>query len=177
MSTPPPQGPPPGWEPPPGWVPPGYGPPPKKKTHKLRWALLGLLALFVVIGIANAAGGGGGGGGGKSSSTTPAVQSSSSSSSKPLQHASDVVVTSCVPDSVGYAAAKVVVTNTSSKASNYAVTVTFETAGGATQVGTGLATVDGLLPGQKSVPQDVSSLQTAPAGYTCRVTDVTRYAA
>jgi len=40
-----------------------------------------------------------------------------------------------------------------------------------------LASVDGLLPGQKSVPQDVSSLQTAPAGYTCRVTDATRYAA
>lgn len=39
------------------------------------------------------------------------------------------------------------------------------------------ATVDGLLPGQKSVPQDVSSLQAAPAGYACRVTDVTRCAA
>jgi len=146
----------------------------EKKSHKLRWIILGVVALIVIVSIAT----NGGGGGSKGSSTSsPVVQSSTGSSSKPLQHAGDVVITSCVPDSVGYAAAKVIVTNTSSKASNYVVTVTFETAGGATQVGTGLATVDGLLPGQKSVPQDVSSLQTAPAGYTCRVTDVTRYAA
>jgi len=165
--------------PPPGWTPPGYQQPQPRRKRRRKWPFVlgGLLALIVIVSIATS-----GGGGSKSSSTSsPAVQSSTSSSgstgSKPLQHAGDVAVTSCVPDSVGYAAAKVVVTNTSSKASNYAVTVTFETAGGATQVGTGLATVDGLLPGQKSVPQDVSSLQTAPAGYTCRVTDVTRYAA
>jgi len=166
--------PPPGWQPPPGWVPPGYQqqPPPRKRRRKWPYVLGGLLALIVVIGIASSSGGGK-----SSSSSSPAVQSSTGSSgSQPLQHASDVVVTSCVPDSVGFAAAKVVVTNTSSKASNYVITVTFESAGGATQVGTGLATVDGLLPGQKSVPQDVSSLQAAPAGYTCRVTDVTRYA-
>jgi len=146
----------------------------EKKSHKLRWIILGVVALIVVISIATSSGGGS-----KSSSTSsPTVQASTGSSgSKPLQHASDVAITSCVPDSIGYAAAKVVVTNTSSKASNYVITVTFEAAGGATQVGTGLASVDGLLPGQKSVPQDVSSLQTAPAGYTCRVTDATRYAA
>ncbi len=142
----------------------------EKKSHKLRWVILGVVALIVVIIIASSSGGSKG-----SSTSSPTVQSSTGS--KPLQHASDVAVTSCVPDSGGFAAAKVVVTNTSSKASNYVITVTFEAAGGATQVGTGLASVNGLLPGQKSVPQDVSSLQTAPAGYTCRVTDATRYAA
>jgi len=92
-------------------------------------------------------------------------------------HSEDVAITACAPDDAGFAAAKVVVTNHSSKASNYIVNIVMESPDGKTQIGTGLVSVNGLAPGQASSPQDASSLQTANGPYTCRVGDITRYAA
>jgi hypothetical protein len=62
------------------------------------------------------------------------------------------------------------VTNNSSKASTYIITIKFED--GATSYGTGNAIIDRLDPGQ-STTQDVSSLQDFPSG-TCKVAEVTR---
>lgn len=110
---------------------------------------------------------------------SPSTQAShkSSSNSKPFQHTEDVKITSCAADELGFANAKVVVTNHSSKGSNYVITVAFEAQNGTVQVGTGTAVINDLQPGQSSVEQDANSLEKAPAsGFTCRISDATRYA-
>ena len=93
-----------------------------------------------------------------------------------VDHAADIRITGCEPDEAGWAAAEITITNNSSKASNYLVQVTFDTADHTTQIGTGYASVDNLAPGQKAV-QTASALKDAQPGYLCTVTDVTRYAA
>ena len=92
--------------------------------------------------------------------------------------ADDVVVTSCATDDAGYAGAKIRITNNSGKASNYLVTVTFESPDGATQVGTGIASVNSLQPGQ-ATDEDVNAFKQPTSPYICKVNaaDVTRYAA
>ncbi len=92
-------------------------------------------------------------------------------------HAEDVAITACAADpTTGFADAKVTVTNHSSKTSNYAITIAFESQDGTTQIGTGLVAVSNLASGQQS-PQDASSLVTATGPFTCKVADITRYAA
>ncbi|MBL7501262.1 hypothetical protein I6A84_13160 [Frankia sp. CNm7] len=92
-----------------------------------------------------------------------------------LQHSEDVVITACAPDEAGWAAAAVTVTNHSSKASNYIITILMESPDGKTQIGTGLVSVSNLAPGQQSV-EETSSLEDATGPYVCRVGDITRYA-
>lgn len=87
----------------------------------------------------------------------------------------DVKVTSCTKDALGFMDAKVLITNHSSKASNYIVDVVFETPDGKTQLGTGLAAVNDLQPGQKA-PKLASSFTDADGKFACRVSTVTRYA-
>ena len=92
-----------------------------------------------------------------------------------LQHAEDVKIVGCAPEN-GWAAASVVITNHSSKPSDYTVTIAFNGTDG-TQVGTALVSVDHLLPGQSSSPQDANSVQdAAPGSYTCTVSDAIRFA-
>lgn len=99
-----------------------------------------------------------------------------SNSNAPLQHGSDVSITSCHADpATGFLDAKVTVTNNSSKASNYSITIAFDSANGAKQLDTGLVAVDNLAAGQSS-DQDAISVTTATPGYTCKVADATRYA-
>ena len=113
---------------------------------------------------------------GASASTSTSGTTAKSTSAGPA-HSEDVAITACAPDDAGFAAAKVVVTNHSSKASNYIVNIVMESPDGKTQIGTGLVSVNGLAPGQASSPQDASSLQAASGPYNCRVGDITRYAA
>ncbi|MGF7233458.1 MAG: hypothetical protein ACQSGP_00650 [Frankia sp.] len=71
----------------------------------------------------------------------------------------------------------VVVTNHSSKTSDYIITVAMNTTGTGAQLGTGNVAVNNLAPGQSSTPQDANSLTAAPsAGYTCKVARVDRFA-
>jgi|GEM_PF-2132150 len=63
------------------------------------------------------------------------------------------------------------------RASNYVINIVMESPDGKTQIGTGLVSVNRLALGQQSAPQDASSLQSATGPYTCRVGDITRYAA
>jgi hypothetical protein len=90
----------------------------------------------------------------------------------------DVAITSCAADEFGYAEAGVRITNGSSKASNYMVTVTFNSNDGTSQVGTGLVAVNSLQPGQHS-DEKANALKQADGAFTCSVNpkDVTRYAA
>lgn len=116
--------------------------------------------------------------GGKVTSSTTVSNSPSASSTSSIPHAEDIKITACANGGLGGPTATVVVTNHSSKASNYIVTIAFDSADGKTQLGTGDVAVNDLQPGQSSSPQTADSLSTTPgpAGFTCRLTDLTRYA-
>ena len=135
-----------------------------------RAALLAALAAAAVLaaGCKTSTGGG--------TASTGASSGATVASSNAPAHSEDVAITACTPDAAGFAAAKVVVTNHSSKASNYIINIVMESPDGKTQIGTGLVSVNGLAPGQASSPQDASSLQSVNGPYTCRVGDITRYA-
>ena len=90
---------------------------------------------------------------------------------------SDVRLVKCANDSIGYPTATLAVTNSSSKASNYLIEVSFESKDGKTKFATGNAVVQGLEPGQ-TTQEEASALKELPAGsYTCRVSDVDRLSA
>jgi hypothetical protein len=169
---------------------PGYGPrgdygppPPPKKKHtglKVTGAVMGVL---IVVGIISSAAGGSSGktSSTASSSTTSPVAShtagaltNSTNSAHPPT--ADVAVTACSADDLGDVDAKVVVTNHSSKTSNYLITIAMTSRDGATQIDTGNAVVNNLAPGQATAPQDAMGSQTAPAGgFACKVAQVDRY--
>jgi len=142
------------------------------------------LALIIVIVAANS----GGGKGAPSLVQAPAAASAAppaqaAAAPKAAAPASspgfaDVAITSCAADEFGYAEAGVRITNGSSKASNYMVTVTFNSNDGTSQVGTGLVAVNSLQPGQHS-DEKANALKKADGAFTCSVNpkDVTRYAA
>lgn len=112
-----------------------------------------------------------------SGSTAAAAASSSPSG---IAHAEDVKITACGNiGAAGGPAATAVITNHSSKPSNYLVTIAFESADGKTQYGTGTITVQDLNPGQSSSPQTADSLNTsaAPSGFTCAISQLDRFAA
>ena len=69
----------------------------------------------------------------------------------------------------------VTVTNHSSKASTYAITVKVDSADGRTQVDTAYATVDHLGPGQ-STDADAVMAKPIPTGAVCKVAEVDRLA-
>src|SRR5664280_938723 len=177
----------------PAW-PPAGAPKGKRPIHKRWWVwALGVIAVIIVISSAS-------GGGGKSATTGSPAAVATSDPAAPTPRAAaapvappapnaaattggknpadDVVVTSCATDDAGYAGAKIRITNNSSKASNYLVTVTFESPDGATQVGTGIASVNSLQPGQ-ATDEDVNAFKQPTSPYICKVNaaDVTRYAA
>ncbi len=170
----------------------GYPPPPpqQRKRGRKKIFLIGGGVFFLLIIVVAAAGGGGGGTSGTAGSVTagapPAAGAPAAGGGAPApaqaqaqagpEHADDVAITDCSADAAGWAGAKVTVTNHSSKSSNYVITITFESADGSTQIGTGLIAVNGLRPGQQS-PQETSALKDAIPGYKCRVSDITRYAA
>jgi hypothetical protein len=145
---------------------------------------VGVIVLIAVI--TSAAGGGKGSAGtsavapaaGSKSDASPASGAVSSSANKTHPPAGDVAIASCAPDSdAGWVDAKVVVTNHSSKTSNYLVTIAFTSKDNATQIDTGLVAVNNLAPGQASAPQDAMGTNDAPAaGFACKAAQVERYA-
>ena len=120
-----------------------------------------------------------------------AVTNSGSASTVPGQPAApearpgaaDVTITACTFPANEFmgpeAAVKIV--NGSSKPSNYLVQVAFVSKDGATQYDTGSVAVNGLAPGQtaeqKASSFDSSVRQKAKAGLSCKLLDVTRFAA
>jgi hypothetical protein len=175
-----------------------YGPPPKQKRKIPKWAwIVGAVVIIVIV----AAAAGASGSKKKTDATVtpkpvaaatsaPAVKSAAPAAhpttvqpttvaptvSAPA-HAEDITITSCAADpTTGYLAAGVTVKNNSSKTSNYLATIAFESKDGATQLDTGLVAVNNLGPGQVS-NQTAGGLNVAPpAGYNCKLADLTRYA-
>jgi hypothetical protein len=175
---------PPGWGGPPTGSglppsqPPHYGPLPPGPSGWTTWRILALGAVALVVALVAI---GSIVSSPNSQSTAPAAQTTSAtprrSTSGVFQHPADAQITECSNQGSDFADAKVVVTNRSSKPSNYAITVLFESKDGNQQVGTGNVFVNELQPGQASVPLDASSFQSAPEGsYVCRLGDVSRYA-
>ncbi|CAB4890493.1 unannotated protein [freshwater metagenome] len=110
-------------------------------------------------------------GSGDSQSNSPAASSATQNNGPN----GDVEIATCTTDSMGQLSATVKITNNSSKASNYIITVVFETSDGATQIDSTFAAANNLEPGQNATA-DAYSFKDAPAGFKCRITDVTRYA-
>jgi hypothetical protein len=126
--------------------------PPKKKSHKLRWTLLGLGGIVAIIAIATAAAGG------AAKTTTPSTptnnQSPGVSRGIGSQDATgDVKLGSYTTDVIKVGHVGVTVTNHSSKRSDYMITVALESADGRTQYDTADVYVQNLEPGQ-STSQD-----------------------
>jgi predicted small secreted protein len=139
--------------------------------HRPRLVFAGLtLAALALAGCSSGAGAG-------STASSTGGASAGGSSAPKVDHAEDVAITACAPNAdTNWVSAKVTITNHSSKASNYIVTVAFETADGKTQIDTGLAAAQSLAPNQQTV-QDAVGTKDAVPGYTCRVTEITRLAA
>lgn len=147
----------------------GFGAPQAKRRSRVGWWVAGGVVAVVVVA---AAVGGGGDDKNAEQGTQQEVQSSSGDS---LDHREDVKITECANDEYGAVAAKVVITNHSSKPSTYNITVAFTTADG-TQVTTGYASADQLAAGQSSTPQPVVTGQTHDGSFSCSVADAMRVA-
>lgn len=80
----------------------------------------------------------------------------------------DVSVERCVVSSSGLGEADLRVENTTSRTRTYVITVVFESGG--VQVGSGVATVPDLQPGQVAKDRAVGSVRLT--NVTCRVSDV-----
>jgi hypothetical protein len=93
-----------------------------------------------------------------------------------IRESRDVDIGTCTTDALGQLSATVIVTNNSSKASNYIIEVTFESGNGSTQLDTSVVLVNELEPGQRT-EQEAISFDSAPSDFTCRVSDVERFAA
>jgi len=151
----------------------------QKKGGCFRWLGIGVVAfvaLIVVGGIIAAVSGNSNSNsnGGSSAVTTPTGGTISAGAHAA---ADDVTVAGCSVDAVGDPVAHVTTLNHSSKTSNYIVQVVFETSDGATQIDTGMVAVNNLAPGQTS-NDDAATFKSTPAGsFTCKVGNVTRYAA
>jgi len=141
-----------------------------------RAALLAALATAAIIATGCQSTGSAKATGSSQAASSATAGGATAASSRPPAHSEDVTIAACANDDAGYAAAKVVVTNHSSKTSNYAITIAFESPDGKTQIGTGLVAVDNLAAGQSSSPQDAISMQTPSGIYTCKLADLTRFA-
>ncbi len=85
-------------------------------------------------------------------------------------------MTGCTRDAtLGWPKATLAISNKSSKPSTYSITVSFQSADGATQYGEGAAFVSSLAPGQKTV-QAAQGTDDIPARskIVCKVTSAKR---
>lgn len=131
-----------------------------------------LVAVIVVIIIAAVA---------SSSSNDDKTNSANNGGTKSLSNngthppQADVTLTSCSADDLGFFQALAKVTNHSSKRSNYIIEIAFDSKDGKTQLDTTSVIVNNLEPGQSS-NQKGGTLTKATGAYTCKVTDVNRFA-
>lgn len=164
-----------GGQPPPGQPP--YGPPPPERRSRFgRGCLFGclgslLLVVLVIVIVAVAVHSG--------SKPTPTSSGSTSplSGSNNTAHppTADVTVTSCTVDpTTNWPAAKLEITNHSSKTSNYTVQVEFLNPSG-TRVADALGAATNVAPGERAI-ETAQSLDVVSGDVTCRVTSVERYA-
>lgn len=131
-------------------------------------------ALLAVLTAAACAPAGSGSSGGSEASSSGAPKSEKKSSGGHLP-VKDVTVTKCeVDDTTDWPSAALTITNHSSKASNYIVSLEFVDKNG-TRLDEGTASTSNLAPGQTS-KQTAQGLTAVKGSIRCKVTDVTRYA-
>lgn len=170
----------------PGWGHPTPPPQPKKSVGKIvGFSCLGVVGLFVVLGVAGALLGTDDSPKAKepaaqASAPAPAVSSApakapASKPAAPTGAKADVKITACELDTtMGWAKAELTITNGSSKKSNYMVSIEFVNASG-TRLGEAIAATNNLAPGQ-AANVTAQGLDQIKDKITCKVTEVTRYA-
>ncbi len=147
---------------------------------KKRWWLAGAV---VVIVAASAAGSGGTTTSNSNSDSTASPSDTSGSTGDTISTgfgskdaSADIVDFSCgSPDSIGFSYPSITVKNNSSKASDYIITVTFESADGSTKYDDSMAIINSLQPGQSTTEEGLP-VSDIPAGAVCKVTEVSRTA-
>ncbi|WP_069743050.1 FxLYD domain-containing protein [Streptomyces sp. EN23] len=177
----------------PGWG--GQQPPAPKKSNAgkaIGFGCLGVVGLLVVIGVVGAVASGGDDGGKGASSKASAVsepaagapekepaeepkEEAPAKAKEPSGPEGDVKITKCEVDGMTqWPSASLDVTNRSSKASNYIISVEFVDKDG-TRLGEGTAALNNLAPDQVS-KEKAQGLTQVSGKISCKVTKVTRYA-
>lgn len=125
------------------------------------------IAVMIAAGLAALIGSGSskpGGGGGGHKTSGPRGGSA----------ANDVTIVSCTTTN-GQPTAKVQIVNHSSKASGYIVTITFDSSDGKIHYRSSLTSVNNVGSG-RSVVRNVAVVKSGSGKFTCKVSDVTRWA-
>jgi hypothetical protein len=127
------------------------------------------------------AGGGSGGSGGKKQAgagAAPTVTPPPGGRAEPAgggEHAEDVRISRCGAVSGHTYEGMVVVTNHAAVTSNYVIVVAFDDPEAGRQADSAFVAVDGVAAGQVSSAHPVTGLKQARPGYSCRVSEATRY--
>ncbi|MGW3413025.1 FxLYD domain-containing protein [Streptomyces sp. NPDC000888] len=159
----------------PGWGAPPPPRPPTRNTGKIvGFGCLGVLLLFVVLGVIGLVFGSGD----DSPKDSGAVVEESTSKATPKETSGpegDVKITKCEVDSTtSWPAAELLITNRSSKESTYFVNVEFVDNSGK-RLGEASAGTSNLAPGQKA-EETAQGLNEISVKIECKVTEVTRWA-
>jgi hypothetical protein len=108
--------------------------------------------------------------------TTATAQATKAAPAGDGDKLADVAISDCtVDETLHWPAAEVKITNHTSKSSNYMVQVEFVDETG-TRIGQGVAATNNLAPGQSAL-EKAQGAATAKGKISCKVSDVTRYAA
>ncbi|ONI48648.1 MULTISPECIES: hypothetical protein [unclassified Streptomyces] len=171
-----------GWGPQqPGWG--GQPPAPKKSSagKVVGFSCLGVVGLVVVLGVVGVALGGSDSGSDTGSdgvlevTAPPSKKAAAPEAAAPAGAEGDVEITGCeVSDATGWPKADVLITNRSSKTSNYIVSVEFVDGSGK-RLADAMAASNNVAPKQE-VEEDAQSLDKVTGKVSCKVTKVTRYA-
>ncbi|MFE7965421.1 hypothetical protein ACFU0X_20695 [Streptomyces cellulosae] len=105
---------------------------------------------------------------------TASATAAGTAPSSATAHADDVRIDTCGTDTYGAPEAKLTVTNSSSKHSDYIVEVEFIDRDGVRQ-SEGTAVLNNLAPGQAAKDKAIG-LENVTGGFNCRVIKVTRHA-
>ncbi|MEV7895298.1 FxLYD domain-containing protein [Streptomyces cyaneofuscatus] len=161
----------------------GQPPAPKKSSagKVVGFSCLGVVGLVVVLGVVGVALGGSDSGSDTGSdgvlevTATPSKKAAAPEAKAPAGAEGDVEITGCeVSDATGWPKADVLITNRSSKTSNYIVSVEFVDGSGK-RLADAMAASNNVAAGQE-VEEDAQALDKVAGKVECRVTKVTRYA-
>ena len=149
---------------------------------KKRWWLLAIVAVVI---ISTAIGSGGSGdeassgtskGGGTESTEAPSTDDTIGTGLGSKDATADINSLECgTPDAIGMTYPSVSVTNNSSKASDYFITIVAESADGATKYDDTIVMITGLAPGQTMTEEGMFTNE-LPVGAVCKITEVQRTA-